>query len=262
MSSGDNIPITSTGQDMIDLVWLDQYSQFSQTAYEAMVRWVGFQVGWLVLDAGCGVGSFLPLIANLVGPTGKLSALDLAPEKVAEVEVRLKARGLACPVEMRVGSVLSLPYPDHTFDAVWNANVSQSMTGDELRRMLAEFRRVVKPGGLVAVIDVHMPGVYMSIYPPLMGWHWLDAQCRSGNVQWLGRMRAGSLARWLREAGMKDVRRQFLGVDKSGPLNANDRALLMAFIAWDAEQALHLGLAPEDMEVWSQLANAKYVDEG
>ncbi|CAA9556724.1 MAG: hypothetical protein AVDCRST_MAG18-735 [uncultured Thermomicrobiales bacterium] len=54
-------------------------------------------------------------------------------------------------MEAQVGRVLALPYPDASFDAVWFANTSQYLTDDELMTALAEFRRVVRPGGLVAV---------------------------------------------------------------------------------------------------------------
>jgi 2-polyprenyl-3-methyl-5-hydroxy-6-metoxy-1,4-benzoquinol methylase len=49
--------------------------------YLAASRGVGIERGWRVLDAGCGGGSFLPWLAEIVGPDGWwLAALDLAPE--------------------------------------------------------------------------------------------------------------------------------------------------------------------------------------
>jgi arsenite methyltransferase len=47
-----------------------------------MIRSVGIKPGWRVLDAGCGGGSFLPLLAELVGKDGNVSALDPAPENI------------------------------------------------------------------------------------------------------------------------------------------------------------------------------------
>ncbi|WP_368860646.1 methyltransferase domain-containing protein, partial [Mesorhizobium sp. GbtcB19] len=40
------------------------------------------QHGWDVLDAGCGAGSFLPLICELTGSNGSVAGLDLAPENI------------------------------------------------------------------------------------------------------------------------------------------------------------------------------------
>ena len=54
-----------------------------------MVAEAGFEPGWHVLDAGCGAGSFLPLIAEEIGPNGKLTAIDLAPENVETTRKRI-----------------------------------------------------------------------------------------------------------------------------------------------------------------------------
>ncbi len=252
---------TSTGHDISDVGWLDQHFNFAREAYEAMVRWVGFQLGWHVLDACCGDGSFLPLLAEQVGASGKLSALDLAPENIAAVEARVKASPLACAVEARVGNILSLPYADHSFDAVWNANVQQYLTDDELRQMLAELRRVTKPGGLVAIKEVHSAGWDEAIVRPLAFWRWIDAMCRHGNIQVQGTVRSGELPRRMRVAGLVDVQYRFFGLDKQGPLNANDREWRIAHHQWRAEQARQLELPAEDMAMWERLADAAYDDE-
>jgi ubiquinone/menaquinone biosynthesis C-methylase UbiE len=103
------------------------------------------------LDAGCGGGGFLPLIAELVGSKGHISAIDLAPENIERVDALVENSQFPCAVDTRVGNLTSLPYEDNRFDAVWCANTTQYLTNDELSQMLAEFRRVVRPGGLVAV---------------------------------------------------------------------------------------------------------------
>ncbi len=142
---------SSTGQGFTGGAWLDAHFEAARPEYEAQLRAVGIQPGWHVLDAACGSGSFLPWLAELVGPGGSLVALDLAPDNVALVERRVAEWGLPCPVEARTGTVLALPYPDAAFDAAWFANTTQYLTDDELATALAELRRVVRPGGLVAV---------------------------------------------------------------------------------------------------------------
>ncbi|QLQ04643.1 MAG: hypothetical protein HZY76_00075 [Anaerolineae bacterium] len=73
---------TSTGHAPA-AAWLDAHYLAGQPEYEAVLRSAGFQAGWRVLDAGCGGGSYLPLLGDLLGPDGRLSAVDLAPENVA-----------------------------------------------------------------------------------------------------------------------------------------------------------------------------------
>jgi arsenite methyltransferase len=77
---------TSTGHAVSDAPWLDAHFQAALPEYEYALRFVGIQAGWTVLDAGCGSGGYVPMICDQTGPTGRVSALDLAPENVAQVE--------------------------------------------------------------------------------------------------------------------------------------------------------------------------------
>ena len=58
--------------------YLDAHFEACRPAYEAMLRSVGLEPGWRVLDAACGSGGFLPLIAEQIGPNGSIAAFDIA----------------------------------------------------------------------------------------------------------------------------------------------------------------------------------------
>ncbi len=122
---------SSTGQTLTGGDWLDNHFEASRPEYEAQLRAVGIRPGWRVLDAACGSGSFLPWLAELVGPGGHLAALDLAPDNVALVEQRVAAWDLPCPVEARVGTVLALPYPaaDYAHALVYGGLVALAIAG-------------------------------------------------------------------------------------------------------------------------------------
>src|SRR5215471_12088169 len=94
----------STGLPATAVGWLDLHFEACRPEYEAMLRSVGIHPGWRVLDAGCGGGSYLPLIAEHVGSTGSIVAFDLAPENVTTVAERVAAWDLPCPVETQVGT--------------------------------------------------------------------------------------------------------------------------------------------------------------
>ena len=160
---------SSTGHALSDADWLDTHFAWMRPEYEEMLRWVGIKRGWRVLDAASGPGSFLPLMSELVGPEGKIDAIDLAPENISVLERRAAAEKWPTPVMTQVGNILNLPYADGAFDAVWCANTTQYLTDDELQVMLREFRRVVRPGGSVAVKDyditlqqIHPTGQHFS----------------------------------------------------------------------------------------------------
>ena len=120
---------TSTGHQLAESAYLDSHFEAMKPEYEAMIRWVGIKPGWRVLDAGCGGGSYLSLLAELVGAkNGHIVAYDLAPENIEEIESRVKETGYSCSVETQVGSVTTLPFEDNGFDSVWCANTSQYLT--------------------------------------------------------------------------------------------------------------------------------------
>ncbi|MDQ2785810.1 MAG: class I SAM-dependent methyltransferase, partial [Chloroflexota bacterium] len=179
-----------------------------------------------VLDAGCGSGSFLPLMAELVGLSGRIAALDLAPDNIATVERRVAGSGMATQVEARVGSALALPYNDATFDAVWCANTTQYLTDAELATMLAEFRRVVRPGGLVAIKEVDATVMRFTPAPPFIGAHLYEARAESGGVQAVGCLRGLTLASWLRRAGMVETWQRTTLIERNAPLRAVERQFL------------------------------------
>src|SRR5262245_60765105 len=136
---------TSTGHGLSDCTWLDAHFMSARAEYEASLRDIGIQLGWTVLDAGCGNGAFIPLMSELVGSEGAIVALDFAPENVAHVEALAKDRRYSTAVRSQIGSVLALPFDDSSFDCVWSANVIQLLTEDEFDQAAAEFQRVLKP---------------------------------------------------------------------------------------------------------------------
>ncbi|HXH02172.1 MAG TPA: methyltransferase domain-containing protein [Candidatus Competibacteraceae bacterium] len=113
-----------------------------------MVRRSGIAPGMTVLDAGCGPGAYLsPLLAMDL----KVCAVDQSPKMVesarANVEPQFTGRA-----EVRVAEVDALPFADASFDLV--LNIAVLMYVPKPAAVLAELRRVLKPGGtLVITVD-------------------------------------------------------------------------------------------------------------
>jgi SAM-dependent methyltransferase len=115
--------------------------------------------GMAVLDVGCGVGTITADLAELVAP-GRVAGIDTAPDVVARARDEVTARGLAT-VELAVGDVYALDFPDGTFDVVHAHQVLQHLADPV--RALREMRRVCRPGGLVAARDADYAA--MTWYP-------------------------------------------------------------------------------------------------
>lgn len=255
-----SIHASSTGQGWTGGAWLDTHFEAARAEYEAQLRAVGIRPGWRVLDAACGSGAFLPWLAELVGPEGCLLALDLAPDNVALVERRIAGWDLPCPVEVRAGTVLALPYPDASFDAVWFANTTQYLSDDELATALAELRRVVRPGGLVAVKEADIGFHRVAPAPPGLTARWFEVLARTGRVQALGGVRVGDLPGWLRRAGLVDIWRRGTLIARAAPLAPPARQVWRDLLSMMAARAPTLDLPAADQACWAGLRDPAALD--
>lgn len=251
---------SSTGHAMAAEQWLDNHFLAMQPEYEEMLRWVGLQPGWHVLDAGCGSGSFLPLMTELVGERGRVSAIDLAPENVSVVQNRAKHSQWAAPVSARAGSIMDLPYEDNTFDALWCANTIQYLADDDLRTALAEFLRVTRPGGLVAVKDFDVTATQIQPTTPTLFIHSIEALCRHGGQQQCGLLRTIELPNWLRQAGLVNLRQKPTLMVRFQPLDDAVKQLLTEYFQYSNQQLQQLELPPEEAQLWQKLADTNAPD--
>ncbi|MFI1917167.1 class I SAM-dependent methyltransferase [Nocardia sp. NPDC020380] len=103
-------------------------------------------IGATVLDAGTGPGLLLEHIARRRPDLG-LHGIDLSPHMIELAENRM----LAHPVELAVGDVTALPYPDNSFDIVLSSLSLHEWT--DVPEALDELQRVLRPGGRLAVYD-------------------------------------------------------------------------------------------------------------
>jgi ubiquinone/menaquinone biosynthesis C-methylase UbiE len=113
----------------------------------------GLAEGMQVLEIGCGSGAFTICAANAVRPRGKVYALDLQRRMLKHLCRKLRRRenrGLGNVVPVRAGAV-DLPFADRSFDAAFMVTVLQEIP--DRSRALEEVRRVLRPGGTLAVTE-------------------------------------------------------------------------------------------------------------
>jgi dolichol-phosphate mannosyltransferase len=102
-----------------------------------------------LLHAGCGSGQVDVDLQRSMSLTG----LDISPGAL-----RLYCRNNPLAREARHGSIFALPYPPDSFDGIYNLGVMEHFTPEEIHRILAEFRRVVRPGGRIVLFWPHACG--------------------------------------------------------------------------------------------------------
>ncbi len=246
---------SSTGQMMTGADWLDAHFEAVRAEYTAMLGWVGLAPGWHVLDAGCGAGSFLPLIAEAVGASGRITALDLAPNNIATVGRRVTFWGLPCPIATEVGSLLSLPFPDERFDAIWCANTTMYLSDEELLAALGEFHRVVRPGGIVALKDPES-GHYIYEPSPAPFSHLAEALAAVARPV-RGTFRSHLLRRWLERAGFEAVWQRTGLIERWSPLRPVERQHVADFLVANARMAAELDLPEAEKAFWRTQCDAE-----
>lgn len=122
-----------------------------QAEHEGRYRWAaGVVAGKEVLDAGCGVGYGTLILAR--AGAARARGLDISDEAVADA--RFRAGPLA---DFTKGDLRALPFPDDSFDVVTCFEAIEHVEGQD--RVLDEFRRVLRPGGLLLVSSPNR-GVY------------------------------------------------------------------------------------------------------
>lgn len=111
--------------------------------------------GEVLLDLGCGAGFDLIVASHYLGPTGRSCGLDLTPEMVNLAQRNAANVGLT-NIEVREGSVETLPYETETFDVVISNGVLN--LSPEKERAFAEIVRVLAPGGRLQFADIILDG--------------------------------------------------------------------------------------------------------
>ena len=107
--------------------------------------------GQTVLDVGSGSGTDVLLASKMVGPSGKVWAMDLTPAMRDKLQATLKQNEID-NVDVIAGDAENIPLPDHSVDVVTSNGVLNLVT--DKRHAIREIFRVLKPGGHVQIADI------------------------------------------------------------------------------------------------------------
>jgi len=168
--------------------------------------------GMGVLDACSGTGKLAALLAERVGPFGRVEGVDLSPRMVELASGRFHG---FVQLHFQVGNALQLPFDDDEFDA---ATISFGLRNlPDFEAGLRELRRVVRPGGRVVCLELSVPRpaawgrLYMATFRRLAP---LAARVAGGSRLAYAYLPASldgfpdpeTLAATMRSAGLVDVR--------------------------------------------------------
>ena len=120
---------------------------------DKLIERSGIKKGMKVLELGCGSGAFTTFIARAVGKMGKIYALDIQPKMLKKLKDKLSKdeHKDIKNVELVNANAYELPFDNSYFDLVLVVAVLQEIP-DRIRA-LKEAKRVLKPGGILAVTE-------------------------------------------------------------------------------------------------------------
>jgi ubiquinone/menaquinone biosynthesis C-methylase UbiE len=110
--------------------------------------------GHKVLEIGFGTGNEIIDLADLVGPSGLVAGIDISTGMLDVTRKKLVVHAVKTPLDLRVGDARQLPWPDDTFDAVYTSFTLELFPAADIAAVLAEAKRVLKPGGKVGVVSM------------------------------------------------------------------------------------------------------------
>lgn len=203
----------------------------------------GVVEGAAVADVGCGPGAVSAVLAGVVGPAGRVVAVDRDPEVVEAARATVTRAGLD-NVSFGVGEAGDTGIAPQSVDVVMIRHVL-AHNGSRAEAIVAHAATLVRPGGTVYLADIEVGGLSMRPADPDVDdlndryrrWHE-----QQGNDLSIG-LRLGEL---LRTAGLDEV-------EHHGRYTIFEAPAGMRPPAWAGRQELvAAGLAtPDDIARWS-----------
>jgi ubiquinone/menaquinone biosynthesis C-methylase UbiE len=135
--------------------WLERPDRDAEQQPDAVIAAMELKPGMSVADIGSGSGYFTRRLAPLVGPEGRVYAVDVQPEMNTILAERLAEAGIE-NVEIILGDYDDPKLPPNSLD--WILLVDTYHEFQDPKAMLAKMRKALKPTGKVALVEYRLLG--------------------------------------------------------------------------------------------------------
>ena len=142
--------------------WLIRDEREREERCSLMIANLGLRPGMTVCDMGCGNGYHTLPMAELVGESGIVYAVDVQPEMLALLRDRMEDRGIENVIPV-LGSYHDPRLPPDSIDLILLVDVYHEFSFPE--RMLAAMRRSLKPAGLIVLVEYRAEDESVPIKP-------------------------------------------------------------------------------------------------
>lgn len=186
----------------------------------AMLTTLPLQSGNSVLEVATGDGQFAVWLNELVGDEGSVTAVDISRYWLREAQQNVRQAD-ADDVELEQADATKLPYDDNSFDFVWCAQSLYSLP--RMSACLAEMRRVLNPGGYLAILENDSMHHVLLPWAPALELRIMAAELKAAQAtaKQPAKYYAGRwLSRLLRKSGLKHPRERSFTHTRQQPLSA------------------------------------------
>lgn len=158
-SAAGSYAFGSFDENQKELARLKQQAAASEAMERGILTRAGLRPGMNVLDMACGPGVVSGLMANMVGD-GSVTGVDLSEHLLGEARDAAADAGLD-NVRFQQANVYELDLPEAQFDFAYARFLFQHL--EHPQKALAAASRVLKPGGVLAILDIDDD--WLSLYP-------------------------------------------------------------------------------------------------
>ncbi len=198
---------------------------------EAIVGELPLRPGLHALDLACGDGFYTLRLAKRLDPDGSVTAVDTNRAYLAKAIELAAHRRSRAKVDFVAASFDQLPFDDGTFDFVWCAQSLYTLPDPVV--VLRHVARVLKPGGLVAVLENDSLHQVFLPWPVRLELPLRAAELRSfiessknSSKYYVGRRLPATLA----AAGFEPLTMTTHAFDRQAPLGAAEQTLLQSYL--------------------------------
>lgn len=133
--------------------WLDRPERVQEERTDKLLPLLGLKPGMIVADVGAGSGYFSFPMAQQVGPTGKVLAVDIQKEMLAIIRQRMKTRKVT-NLEPILGTVTDPKLPQGKVDLILLVDVYHEFSHPyEMGQAMV---RALKPGGRLVFVEYRL----------------------------------------------------------------------------------------------------------
>ncbi|MGE5221383.1 MAG: class I SAM-dependent methyltransferase [Omnitrophica WOR_2 bacterium] len=189
----------------------DSLAEWEQEFHTEAVQMAEARGGQRVLVVACGTGRGMVELARAVGPSGRVDALDLSQAMIDQARLKREQAVLNDRVHFRQGNARELPYPDESFDIVYNAYMLDLIPLDGFEPILREMQRVLKPGGRLVLLNMSKPDEKKTFYESI--YKWTGIPCRPVLMApYLERLGFQDIHRTYRAPGSRNLYERMIGL--------------------------------------------------